>query len=195
MTGGRSVLRIEGSSTPTSRQEPPMSEKPISPPRQRMLDDMNMRRFVPDTQREYIVVFRAEASAAGMPMTHNLAVKVVSSASGVERNTLATLVKKGALLPKSGAEHFRASRDLRSGDGSYLEFEVYEQIEEVEDPSLNLPVGCFRLSSDNLEKGDIIRRGDAVIIHWSIDENGLLNSNLEFPEISQTYNTGKMYAS
>src|SRR3954465_6379341 len=31
-----------------------MSEKPISPLRQRMLDDMNMRRFVPDTQREYI---------------------------------------------------------------------------------------------------------------------------------------------
>src|SRR6266581_1275701 len=52
--GGRSVLRIEGSSTPTSRQEPPMSEKPISPLRQRMLEDMNMRRFVPDTQREYI---------------------------------------------------------------------------------------------------------------------------------------------
>jgi molecular chaperone DnaK len=142
-----------------------------------------------------IVVFRAEASASGMPMTHNLAVKVVSSASGVERNTLATLVKKGALLPKSGAEQFRASRDLRTGDGSYLEFEVYEQVDDVEDPALNLPVGCFRLFSDNLEKGDIIRRGDPVIIHWSIDENGLLDSNLEFPEISQTYNTGKMYAS
>src|SRR3981189_358837 len=52
--GGRSVLRIEGSSTPASRQEPPMSEKPISPLRQRMLEDMSMRRFVPDTQREYI---------------------------------------------------------------------------------------------------------------------------------------------
>ena len=31
-----------------------MSEKPISPLRRRMLEDMNMRRFVPDTQREYI---------------------------------------------------------------------------------------------------------------------------------------------
>jgi hypothetical protein len=31
-----------------------MSEKPISPLRQRMLEDMSMRRFVPDTQREYI---------------------------------------------------------------------------------------------------------------------------------------------
>ena len=31
-----------------------MSDKPISPLRQRMLEDMSMRRFVPDTQREYI---------------------------------------------------------------------------------------------------------------------------------------------
>jgi integrase/recombinase XerD len=31
-----------------------MSEKPISPLRQRMLEDINMRRFVPDTQREHI---------------------------------------------------------------------------------------------------------------------------------------------
>jgi hypothetical protein len=30
-----------------------MSDKPISPLRQRLLEDMNMRRFVPDTQREY----------------------------------------------------------------------------------------------------------------------------------------------
>src|SRR6266852_2016046 len=32
-----------------------MSEKPISPLRQRMLEDMSVRRFVPDTQREYLV--------------------------------------------------------------------------------------------------------------------------------------------
>jgi site-specific recombinase XerD len=31
-----------------------MSHKPISPLRQRMIDDMNLRNFVPDTQREYI---------------------------------------------------------------------------------------------------------------------------------------------
>ncbi len=50
-----------------------------------------------------IVVFRAEASAAGMPMTHNLAVKIVSGASGMDRNILATLVKRGTLLPKRRA--------------------------------------------------------------------------------------------
>src|SRR5246127_5680468 len=54
--GDGRALRLEdrGVSTPTSRQELPMSEKPISPLRQRMLEDMSMRRFVPDTQREYI---------------------------------------------------------------------------------------------------------------------------------------------
>jgi integrase/recombinase XerD len=31
-----------------------MSEKPINPLRRRMLDDMTMRRFTPDTQRDYI---------------------------------------------------------------------------------------------------------------------------------------------
>src|SRR3984893_9599580 len=45
MTGR--VLRLEdrGQSTPTSRQEPPMSEKPISPLRRRMTEDMSVRKF------------------------------------------------------------------------------------------------------------------------------------------------------
>ncbi len=65
----------------------------------------------------------------------------------------------------------------------------------MDDPSLNLPVGGFRLHATNLGSGDIIRRGDPVIVHWSIDENGLLNCKLEFPEISQIYQIGKMYVS
>jgi integrase/recombinase XerD len=31
-----------------------MSEKPISPLRRRMLEDMSVRRFTPDTQRDYV---------------------------------------------------------------------------------------------------------------------------------------------
>src|SRR6266487_1097134 len=65
MTGGRSVLRIEGSSTPTSRQEPLMSEKPISPLRQRMLEDMSLRGFTPDTQRDYIRAVKKLAAFLG----------------------------------------------------------------------------------------------------------------------------------
>ncbi len=120
---------------------------------------------------------------------------IVRERIGSQLGTLFTFVRKGTLLPKSGAERFRASRDFRSGDGGCLEFEVYQQAEDISDPSLNLPVGAFRLFSNNLEKGDVIRKGDPVVVHWSIDENGLLDSNLEFTEISQTYNTGKMYVS
>lgn len=42
-----------------------MSEKPIRPLRQRMLEDMNMRRFVPDTQREYIRAVKRVATFLG----------------------------------------------------------------------------------------------------------------------------------
>ena len=42
-----------------------MSEKPISPLRQRMLEDMSVRRFVPDTQREYIRAVKRLATFLG----------------------------------------------------------------------------------------------------------------------------------
>jgi molecular chaperone DnaK len=140
-------------------------------------------------------VFRVDASAAGMPMTHNLAVKLLDGLGDSQRNRLHTLVARGTLLPKSGAEQFRASRDLRSGRDGYLDFEVYEQADEIDDPTLNLPVGGIRISSSDLETGDLIRRGDPVVIHWSIDVNGLLSCRLEFSKIGKTYETGKMYVS
>jgi len=47
-----------------------MSEKPISPLRQRMLEDMSVRRFTPDTQREYIrAVKRLTAFLGRSPAT------------------------------------------------------------------------------------------------------------------------------
>ena len=42
-----------------------MSEKPISPLRQRMLEDMSVRRFVPNTQREYIRAVKRLAAFLG----------------------------------------------------------------------------------------------------------------------------------
>jgi integrase/recombinase XerD len=42
-----------------------MSEKPISPLRRRMLEDMSVRRFTPDTQREYIRAVKRLAAFLG----------------------------------------------------------------------------------------------------------------------------------
>jgi hypothetical protein len=46
-----------------------MSEKPIRPVRQRMLDDMNVRRFTPDTQRDYIRAVKTLAAFLGRSPT------------------------------------------------------------------------------------------------------------------------------
>jgi Phage integrase, N-terminal SAM-like domain len=54
VTGGGSVLRIEGLKHSNLKTGLPMSQKPISPLRQRMLEDMSLRGFTPDTQRDYI---------------------------------------------------------------------------------------------------------------------------------------------
>jgi molecular chaperone DnaK len=140
-------------------------------------------------------VFRTLATTDGMPTTHTISVKVVTGAGGGERNTLHPLVKKGTPLPSSGEERFRAARDLRAKDGTYLDFELFEQNEGVEDPALNLPIGAFRISSMELERGDVIRKGDDVFVRWSIDGNGLLDCVLEVPEISRTFSTGRMYVS
>ena len=45
-----------------------MSEKPISPLRRRMLEDISVRRFTPATQRQYIgAVKRLAAFLSGPP--------------------------------------------------------------------------------------------------------------------------------
>src|SRR6516225_2203805 len=54
MTGRHPVLRIEGSKTPASGQEPSMSDKPISDLRRRMIAAMTVRSFSDKTQHDYI---------------------------------------------------------------------------------------------------------------------------------------------
>ena len=42
-----------------------MSEKPITPLRQRMIEDMSVRRFTPATQRQYIRAVKRLAAFLG----------------------------------------------------------------------------------------------------------------------------------
>jgi molecular chaperone DnaK len=139
-------------------------------------------------------VKRTEAAAGGTPLTHTIGVKVVEALAGIESNTLAVLVEKGHPLPATGATDFRSARDLKTSDGGFLAFEVY-QIDDanVTDPTLNLHVGAFQISSTDLEPGEVIRRGDRIKVFWSLDENGLLNCALEIEKISRRFDTGKMF--
>src|SRR5437773_7532467 len=61
---GRPVLRLRGQE-PHPRQEPPMTEKAISPLRRRLIDDMAIRRLGPKTQHDYIRRVKSFADFVG----------------------------------------------------------------------------------------------------------------------------------
>jgi integrase/recombinase XerD len=74
-----------------------MSETPISPLRQRMLDDMSLRRFTPDTQRDYIRAVKKLAAFLGRsPDTATAeelrAFQLHLTATGVQPPTINTTV-------------------------------------------------------------------------------------------------------
>ena len=141
------------------------------------------------------VVRRTDAVAAGTPLTHTISVKILEGAIGAERNALEALIEKGHPLPASGIKDFRAANDLRPDDGGSLDFEVYESEPGVSDPKLGLHVGAFRLASADLERGEIIRRGDRVRVYWTLDENQLLDCELEIEGkgIGRRFKTGRMF--
>lgn len=140
-----------------------------------------------------LTITRIGASSGGMPLMHTVAIKVVTGAVGEERNTLMPLIFKGTPTPTIGATRLSAARDMRANDGSSLDFEIFEMVEDLTDPDLNLPIGLFQYHSSSLNAGEVVRRGDAVHIKWEVDSNGLLDCEISFEEQGVSYKTGKMY--
>ena len=141
-----------------------------------------------------ITIFRTHASAAGIPATHTLSVKVVETASGQNRNELEPLVTKGTLLPADGSKSFRAAKDVRGGQAGQIDIELVQQAEGVPEPELNLLVGSFQLDAKNdLEEGDFLRKGDEIIIRWEVDDNGLLKCKVEIPSLGRVFDTRNFY--
>ena len=60
----RPVLRLRGLE-PHPRQEPPMTDKAISPLRRRLIEDMTIRRLGPGTQHQYIRQVKSFADFVG----------------------------------------------------------------------------------------------------------------------------------
>lgn len=128
-------------------------------------------------------VVRVAATSAGTPATHALAVKTIDSTAATSRNHLAKLFNKGDTLPCSGTTRFRAAKTLRPSDQDYIDVEIFQQAEGVQQPELNLFVGSSRINSSIMEDGQVLRRGDEIVLHWTVDENGLLNVSVELPSL------------
>lgn len=141
-----------------------------------------------------ISITRAEASAASVPMTYNLAVKVQHGMVGYERNKLDILVKKGTALPAQGRQKFRSGKTLIGGEGDFIAVEFYDMADDVDSPEHNLHIGNFRLNSlDELERGERINRGDEFIIDWKMSDNGTLNFAVELPALGRIIDASNLY--
>jgi molecular chaperone DnaK len=136
-------------------------------------------------------IIRTYASAAGIPATQTLAVKVRDSAGG-SRNVLDPLITKGTLLPTAGSKEFVAAHDLEPTVHGSIELEEFQD-EGTPEPDLNLAVGSFRVSNDDLPEGAKVRKGDKVVFHWRMDDSALLNGSVELPSVGQISETRRFY--
>jgi molecular chaperone DnaK len=141
---------------------------------------------------ETLVITKVHASAAGIPATQTIAVKVVED-MGSNRNALEPLVEKGRLLPASGTKRFRAARALKAGQQDYLEFALFQD-EGVPEIHLNLCVGSFRISGTDLPDGMAVKMGDPIDIRWFMSDSGLLQASIDLPSLGQTFETPKFYS-
>lgn len=150
---------------------------------------------VEDASRE-IVITRAEASAASVPMTYTLAVKIQHGFVGYERNKLEVLVKKGTALPAQGKQTFRTGKTLVGGEDDFIAVEFYEMADDIDTPEHNLHIGNFRLNSrDELERGERINRGDDFVIDWKMSDNGTLGFSVELPSLGRVIDASNLYRS
>ena len=150
-------------------------------------------RPVDQASRELAIV-RAQASAAGIPMTYTLAVKTQTGTVGSERNRLHPIIEKGTSLPAKGSETFKAGKVLKGGENNEIVFEFYEMQQGVDDPECSLHVGNFRLSAqDDLERGERISRGSEMTIHWAMSDNQTLNFSVSVPELGRLIDSHNLY--
>ena len=141
-----------------------------------------------------ITIVRTGASAANIPMTYTLAVKSQTGTIGAERNTLVPILRKGSGLPAEGKQTFRSAKTLKGGEDDYLSFQFYEMADGVEDPEKNLHIGDFHLdSSVEFEHGERLNRGDEIVVHWKMSDNGLLSFSVELPKLSKVIDAHNFY--
>jgi hypothetical protein len=114
-------LRIEELKHSNLKTGAPMSQKPISPLRQRMLEDMSLRGFTPDTQRDYIRAVEKLASFLGRSPDTATAedLRVPAAVSRVPASLIITLM--GAQATESGSQRLTAGgRWIRTCMGLFL---------------------------------------------------------------------------
>ena len=130
-----------------------------------------------------VTITRTLASATAIPATQTVAVEAATGPIAERRNLLIPLVKKGTPLPATGVEHFTLREELNGNEESFFEVRLFNQAENVDDPALALPIGVFKINgADFLEVGGKVPSGSSVLVHWQMDDNGLITCSIELPD-------------
>jgi len=127
-----------------------------------------------------LVITRLIASAAVIPAAQTIAVKVLDHAYAQE-NILLPIIDKGINLPAEGEVKFKSARTLKSHEPGYLNFELF-QVEYPERIDLNLCVGLFRVSGDDLPSGYVVKESDPITFNWRMTESGILQATVKLTD-------------
>lgn len=143
---------------------------------------------------EEITITRVHASASAATAASTVSVKIQAGPSTAPYNTLDPIIEKGTPLPKNGTSKFLGKRELTAGTPGYIEVELFNQAEGVSDPALNLFIGAFRISAEgDLEAGQKLRSGTELLLHWRMDDNGLIKCEIEVPDLGLTIDQKNFY--
>ncbi|MGE3623811.1 MAG: Hsp70 family protein [Bdellovibrionales bacterium] len=127
-----------------------------------------------------LTITRLAASAGNIPAAQTIAVKALDNPMAQE-NILLPIIKKGDVLPADGAAHFKSGRDLKAGESAHLNFELF-QVEYPERIDLNLCIGLFRVSGDDLPENAVVGEGDPIAFNWRMSDSGILQATVRIGE-------------
>ena len=125
---------------------------------------------------QMLTITRLVASAGSIPAAQTIAVKALDHAMAQE-NILLPIIKKGEMLPAEGQAKFTSGRNLKAHESGYLNFELF-QVEYPERIDLNLCVGLFRVSGDDLPDGVDVKEGDPITFNWRMNDSGILQATV-----------------
>lgn len=133
---------------------------------------------------ELVEIVRTEATAAAIHATRTVSVKVADGPSSERRNVLHPLIMKGTPLPVEGVEILKLREKLVGGTPGQFEVELFDHADGVNSPELNLAIGVFAIPADDiLGPGETLDAGTEVIVHWDMDDNGLIRCEISIPSI------------
>jgi molecular chaperone DnaK len=127
-----------------------------------------------------LTITRLVASTATIPAAQTIAVKALDHAYAQE-NILLPILKKGDILPAEGQAKFKSARALKAHEAGVLNFELF-QVEYPERIDLNLCVGLFRVSGEDLPGGFVIKEGDPIAFNWRMSDSGILEASVKLGE-------------